>query len=100
MTGMLGLFGSAAWQVLLWGVVFGAGLPAIFATGIRLLAAGEGGAAEDDAAPPRPAARVAGIVLMAVVVLAVLLALAFIVGSGLGLSISFEHGFPTFQGRG
>lgn len=99
MSAMFGLFGTAAWQVLLWGVVFGAGLPAIFAVGIRLLAAGEGGAAEDDAAPARPAARVGGVALMVLCVLVVLLALAFIVGSGLGLSLTFQNGLPAFKGH-
>ena len=52
---------DAGWKVLLAGLMLGAGLPALFAAGIRFLAWGTGGAAEvgpapHGAAPDRPRA--------------------------------------------
>ena len=44
---------EAAWKVLAVGLVLGAGLPAVFAVGVRSLAWGAGGTAEVDAAPAR-----------------------------------------------
>ena len=65
---------QSAVKVLLAGLVFGAGLPALFAVGIRLQSAGEGDIAPDGTVTrPNPAARVGawiafGIVLVAVVI--------------------------------
>ena len=42
---MLDLFFQAAWKVLVASLVLGAGIPALFALGVRLTATGAGGAA-------------------------------------------------------
>ncbi|MBM2621365.1 hypothetical protein JIG36_38270 [Actinoplanes sp. LDG1-06] len=86
---------EGAWKVLAAGLILGAGLPALFALGIRALAWGAGGDAEVPAAPPRPAGKVLAYGLFAVVVLGVLLGITFIVASGFGKTISFDHLYPT-----
>ncbi|WP_067501809.1 hypothetical protein [Actinoplanes sp. TFC3] len=90
---------EGAWKVLLAGVILGAGLPALFALGIRSLAWGAGGDAEVHGAGAGPAANPAGKVLawvlFAVVLLGVVLGITFIVASGFGKALSFEHVFPT-----
>ncbi|WP_306204090.1 hypothetical protein [Actinoplanes sp. RD1] len=92
----LGFALEGAWKVLAAGLVLGAGLPALFALGIRTLAWGDGGAAQaDTTAAPHAAGKVLGWVLFAVVLLGVLLGITFIVASGLGKALSFEHVFPT-----
>ncbi|MXG91884.1 hypothetical protein [Nocardioides flavescens] len=66
----LGFALEGAWQVLAAGLLLGAGLPAVFALGIRSLAWGTGGAAEVAAdARPHPAGRaLAGLCFLVVVV--------------------------------
>jgi len=94
----LGFALDSGWQVLLVALVLGAGLPVVFALGIRALAWGTGGAAER--APgvrPHPAGRVAAVVCFAVVVLAVALGITVVVSSGLGKAVSFNQGYPTLE---
>lgn len=91
---------QAAWKVLLVGVVLGAGLPALFAVGVRSMAHGRGGGAEVHAAgtaapAAHPAGRVAAGVCFLIVLLAVLLGIAYIVATGFGKAVSFEHVYPT-----
>lgn len=95
---------DSAWRVLVVCLLLGAGLPALFALGIRALAHGSGGEAEVhesgvSAPTPRPVATVAGYACFAVVVLAVLLGIAFIVASGFGKALSFEHVYPTIVSK-
>jgi hypothetical protein len=96
----LGFALEGAWKVLAAGLILGAGLPVIFALGIRALAYGAGGDAEVHESGvtgprPHPAGRVIGYLLFAVVVLGVLLGITFIVAGGFGKELSFEHVFPT-----
>jgi hypothetical protein len=84
---------DGAWRVLVAGLVLGAGLPAVFALGVRAMAYGTGGA--DGAAAPRPLGRVLGYTCFALVVLAALMGITFIVASGLGKTLNFEHIYPT-----
>ncbi|MEV4347551.1 hypothetical protein AB0J83_24115 [Actinoplanes sp. NPDC049596] len=91
----LGFALEGAWKVLAAGLVLGAGLPALFALGIRSLAWGAGGDAEVSHARPNPAGKVIGYLLFAIVIFGVLLGITFIVASGFGKTISFEHIFPT-----
>jgi hypothetical protein len=79
---------DGAWRVLLASVILGAGLPVLFALGIRSLASG-------GEAPATVPARSLAYVLFAIVVLGVLLGLTFIVATGFGKALSFEHVFPT-----
>ena len=96
----LGFALEGAWKVLLASIILGAGLPAVFALGIRSLAYGAGGDAETHAAgtsgpQARPIGTVVGYLLFAVVLLGVALGITFIVASGFGKALSFEHLYPT-----
>ena len=90
---------DAAWRVLLAGLVLGAGLPAIFAVGIRSMAFGTGGDAEVHAAgtspAPHPVGRAVAVLCFAIVLAVVALGITFIVASGFGKQLSFEHVYPT-----
>jgi hypothetical protein len=91
---------SGAWRVLLASLILGAGLPALFALGVRSLAYGSGGEAEVHesgvtAPTPRPVGTVVAWILFAVVLLGVILGITFIVASGFGKALSFEHVFPV-----
>ena len=95
---------EGAWKVLLAGVVLGAGLPALFALGIRSLAYGAGGDAEANGpgvpvASPRPIGTVVGYLLFAVVLMGVVLGIAFIAASGFGKALSFAHIYPTIVNK-
>ena len=80
---------DGAWRVLLAGLVLGAGLPILYALGIRSLAWSDAGGAA------RPAGRAVGYTLFTVVVLGILLGITFIVATGFGKALSFEHIYPT-----
>lgn len=84
-------------EVLIAGLIAGAGLPALFAIGITSYAWGAGGAAEADAtAVGHPIGRAIGVACFALVLFAIALGIAIIVSSGFGFEVSFEHIFPTF----
>jgi hypothetical protein len=85
----LGFALDGAWRVLLAGLALGAGLPILFALGIRSLAWSAAGPA------PRVAGRVAGYGLFAIVLLGIALGITFIVATGFGKALSFEHIYPT-----
>lgn len=87
---------DAAWKVLFVGLLLGAGLPTVFALGVRSLAWGAGGSAEVDAgAPPHPAGRLVAVLCFAVVVAGVALGITFIVASGFGKELDFANVYPT-----
>jgi hypothetical protein len=95
----LGFALEGAWKVLVAGLLLGAGLPATFAVGIRSMAYGQGGAAETHAAGVIPAShpvgRAVGVLCFAIVLAAVALGITFIVATGFGKTLSFEHVYPT-----
>ena len=100
----LGFALDGAWRVLLAGLALGAGLPLLFALGIRAVAWGTGGDAEVAESgvtgpTPRPLGTALGYLLFAVVVLGVLLGITFIVASGFGKALSFEHIYPTIVAK-
>lgn len=86
---------EGALRVLVAGLLFGAGLPAVYALGIRALAYGTGGDAEVSHEPPHRVGRVLAYLAFAIVVAGVLLGLSVIVVSGLGMELSFDGGVPT-----
>lgn len=86
---------EGAWQVLLAGLVLGAGLPAVFALGVKSLAFGTGGAAEVDGGAPHPVGKLLAAVCFGIVLLGVGLGITIIVSSGFGKEVSFEHIYPT-----
>ncbi|MEV4278806.1 hypothetical protein [Actinoplanes xinjiangensis] len=99
----LGFALDGAWQVLLAGLALGAGLPVLFALGIRSLAWASGGVGvpatvtgpSTATGPRRPLGAVVGYALFTVVVVGVLLGLTFIVASGFGYKLDFSHVYPT-----
>ncbi|GAA4966654.1 hypothetical protein [Actinoplanes utahensis] len=99
----LGFALDGAWQVLLAGLALGAGLPILFALGIRSLAWGAGSVAVDEtgvtAGARRPAGTALGYTLFAVVIIGVLLGLTFIVASGFGYKLDFSNVVPTLVAK-
>lgn len=94
---------DAAWRILAVGLILGAGLPALFAFGVRTLAWGTGGDAEvhdaDTLPPPHPVGRVIGYLIFTLVILVVLLGIGYIVAHGLGYDLAFSGGLPVFVPR-
>ncbi|MDQ7994126.1 MAG: hypothetical protein AAGC63_14555 [Propionicimonas sp.] len=94
---------DAAWRILLIGIVLGAGLPALFALGVRAMAWGTGGDAEIHAEGFLPKAHLTGrlvaYVIFAIVVSIVILGISYIVAHGLGYNLTFQNGLPTFVPR-
>ena len=94
---------DGAWRVLVAGLLLGAGLPMLFAFGIRALSLGAGRAAQGATAPAssrpadtaHPIGKLVGGTCFAVVVVGIALGIAFIVASGFGKTLSFEHVYPT-----
>jgi hypothetical protein len=100
----LGFALEGAWRVLLASLILGAGLPTLFALGIRSLAYGAGGGAEvhdsDVTGPgPHPIGTVVGWLLFLIVLAGVVLGITFIVASGFGKALSFEHIYPTIVNK-
>ena len=101
----LGFALDGAWRVLAAGLALGAGLPLLFALGIRSLAYGAGGDAEVHESgvsgpTPRPIGTALGYALFAIVAIGVLLGITFIVASGFGKALSFEHFWPAIVDKG
>jgi hypothetical protein len=91
---------DGGWRVLLVGMVLGAGLPTMFAFGVRALAWGAGGEAERHASgvvlKPHVMGRVVAYSMFTLVILAVLLGLSYIVAHGLGWTLTFNGILPVF----
>jgi hypothetical protein len=91
---------EAAWKVLLVGLVLGAGLPALFAVGVRSMAHGQGADGAAAVGPgARSASRLFGAACFVLVIAAVALGIAFIVVTGQGKSLSFDNGFPEIVSK-
>lgn len=89
---MFSLYTSSILQVLGLGVLIGAGLPALFAVGMRALAYGHG---EGPRGAHNPAGKPVAWLCFALVLGAIALGIAIIVSAGFGLRVSFEHVLPT-----
>lgn len=102
---------EALWKVLLAGLVLGAGLPLVFAVGIRGLAmAGAGGTTDhgpdtladrlaDDEADhrPNPLGYVLAAVMFLVVGYGIATGLLFVIASGQGQGLTFDHVLPWIE---
>jgi hypothetical protein len=90
---------EGAWKVLFAGLILGAGLPAVFAVGVRSMAFGQGGDAEVHGAGAGPAAhpigRVLAVLCFALVIAAVALGITYVVATGFGRTLTFTHVYPT-----
>ncbi len=90
---------GGAWEIFLYSLIFGVGLPAIFSVGILSHAWGQGAirGREVLTSKPRQALGRTGLVLcLAIVGVGLLVGLAVIVSSGLGMEIEFNGLMPTF----
>lgn len=89
--------GQSAFKVLLVGIVFGAGLPALFAVGMRLLDAGTTTVHEDGTiSKGDPLALAAGLACLAVAAVAVVAGLLLIMKK----TIKHYTGLEVFPGLG
>jgi hypothetical protein len=91
---VLDLFLQAVWKVMVAGLLLGAGLPALFALGVRFTAVGTGEMTLPTALP-RAGFRALGLLCFVVVAVLVVLGITVIVAAGLGKTVSFDHVFPT-----
>jgi hypothetical protein len=94
---LLGNALQGALQVLFVALLLGAGLPAIFALGIRALAWAAGGEAEVSHGRPRPVGRVLAAACFVLAGAGVLLGLAVIVSGGTGIELGAGGAVPTFR---
>lgn len=92
---MFGKLTMSAVQILLVGLALGAGLPAIFAMGIRAMAWGVGGDAEVSHERPHPLGKALAFLAFGIVVAAVAVGITIIVASGFGMSVSFNGIIPS-----
>jgi hypothetical protein len=86
--------------VLLVSLVFGAGLPLVFALGIRSLAWGTGGDAQASHGAPHPVGKVLAGLCLVVVLAGVVLGISIIAAAGFGKAVSFDDGYPTIVEKG
>lgn len=95
---------DATWRILLVGLVLGAGLPSLFALGIRSLAWGVGGDAERHEEgvelQPHPLGRAVAYLLFGLVVLCVLAGVGYIIAHGLGWTVTFDGLMPVISPKG
>ena len=87
---------GGAWNVLWLGMLLGAGLPAVFALGIRALSYGVGGDADATDHEPHPVARIAAYLCFALVLVAIAAGIGVIVAHGLGMKLEFAGLLPVF----
>lgn len=80
---------EGAGQVLLVGILLGAGLPIIFALGIRALSYGVGGDADLEVHEPRLIGKVLAGLCFTIVIGAVVAGVGAIVASGFGWEFGF-----------
>ncbi|MFT3889769.1 MAG: hypothetical protein QM713_16620 [Arachnia sp.] len=87
---------EGAWHVLLAGLILGAGLPTVFALGMRSLSYGTGKDADDPNHQTHLIGKVGAVACFALVIGAVGLGIAVIVAHGFGVKLSFEQFIPGF----
>jgi hypothetical protein len=93
---------EGAGEVLVAGLVFGAGLPVVYALALRVLTLGATSYAGPDGdihSTPRMSSRLFSGVLIAVVVAGVLLGLMIIVATGFGKEVTFDTIYPTLTDK-
>lgn len=88
---------KGASNVLFAGLVFGVGLPVIYALAMRALTIGASVDTDPDGAPrlhPTASSKAITALLLAVIVGGVALGITIIVASGLGKVVTFDHVIP------
>ena len=87
---------DGAWRVLAAGLVLGAGLPVLYAFAVRGLAMAKGGGAIIGEQTAKPYGKVLAWIGLLVILLAVAYGISFIVATGLGKQVTFDHVIPWF----
>ena len=95
----IALAADGAWKVLVASLILGAGLPVIFALGVRARAHAAGGGTDGQHTERHPIGNVLFALCILVVVLGVALGITIIVASGFGKAVSFEHPYPTIVSK-
>ena len=93
---------EALWKVALASLILGAGLPVLYATGIRSLAWGSGGDAEVAHTRPNPIGKVLAALLFAIVAYAIVSGIVYIIDTGKGSNydITFQNLIPEVKKNG
>ena len=91
---------DAAWRVLIAGLLLGAGMPAMFALGVRALAFADGAPTDRPGPAAKALSRLVAVLCFANAIGAVALGITYLVASGMGKTVSFEHVLPTFVSKG
>jgi hypothetical protein len=94
----LQLLFEGASEVFVAGLVFGAGLPFVYAIALRVLTIGSTAYADPSGeihSTPRMSSRLFAGVLIAVVVAGIVVGMMIIVATGFGKEVSFENIYPT-----
>ena len=97
MTTLQLLFEGAS-EVFVAGLVFGAGLPFVYAIALRVLTIGSTAYADPSGeihSTPRMSSRLFAGLLIAVVVAGIVIGMMIIVATGFGKEVSFENIYPT-----
>ena len=87
---------DAGWRVLAAGLLLGAGLPILFALGVKSIAWANG---DLPGTGRNPLGRVVAGVLFAIVLLAIALGIGYIVAHGFGYTIAFDGVLPSIVKR-
>ena len=85
-----------SWRILVAGLVLGAGLPILFALGVKSLAWANG---DLPGTARNPVGRVFAVVLFSIVLLAIALGISYIVAHGFGYTITFDGPLPSIAKR-
>ena len=93
------LAADGAWKVLVASLILGAGLPVVFALGVRAWAYAVGGGTERQHAGRHPVGNVLFVLCVLVVLLGVALGITIVVASGFGKAVSFQHIYPTIVSK-
>ena len=95
----LALAADGAWKVLVVSLVLGAGLPVIFALGVRARAFAAGGGGDSEHTERYPVGNALFALCILVVLAGVALGITIVVASGFGKAVSFEHIYPTIVSK-
>jgi hypothetical protein len=95
----LALAFDGAWKVLLASLVLGAGLPVIFALGVRARACAAGGGVVEGHQERHPIGNVLAVLCLLLVLGGVALGITIVVASGFGKAVSFQHIYPTIVSK-